>query len=101
MLPSLGRLLVGIRGQYKNKRDGNEADIFAELRAHGLTVESMDTPCDALVGYRGRSYLVEVKMPAGKLTAAQERFLSQWDGCFEILRNVGDARDFAHKLQAK
>ena len=100
MPPSPGKLPVGIRGQYKNKRDGNEADIFAVLRAHGLTVEPMDTPCDALVGYRGRSYLVEVKMPKGALTTPQERFLSRWDGCFKILRSVDEAQDFAQKVRA-
>jgi hypothetical protein len=66
---------MGIRGQYKNKRDANEPEIFTELRAYGLSVHPMDTPADALVGWLGRSYLVEVKQPKGKLTGPQEAFL--------------------------
>ena len=57
---------MGFRGQHKNKRDDNEAEIFEELRAYGLSVEPMDKPCDAVVGYAARSYLVEVKNPKGR-----------------------------------
>jgi len=88
-----------MRGQYKNKRDKNEADIFAELRAHGLSVYAMDQPADALVGYRGRSYLVEVKMPLGKLTQPQETFVEGWRGDYTILRSVEDATAFAKSVR--
>ena len=93
---------MGIRGQYKNKRDANEADIFTELRSHGLSVEPMDTPCDAVVGYGGCSYLVEVKNPEGKneLTDKQELFLETWKGNFTILRTVEEAREFARMIRA-
>lgn len=91
---------MGIRGQYMNKRDANEADIFAELRAYGLSVYSLDTPADALVGWMGRSYLVEVKQPKGKLTGPQEAFLETWKGDFTILRTVEEAADFARLLRS-
>lgn len=91
---------MGIRGQYKNKRDANEPDIFTELRAYGLSVFPMDTPADALVGWMGRTYLVEVKQPKGKLTDTQEAFLDTWKGDFTILRTVEEASAFAQLLRA-
>ena len=91
---------MGFRGKHKNKRDANEADIFAELRAWGLSVEPMDKPADALVGYMGRSYLVEVKMPKGKLTGPQEDFLATWRGDYTILRTVEQAADFARAVRS-
>lgn len=91
---------MGMRGQYKNKRDLNEADIFAELRAYGLSVYSMDRPADALVGYMGRSYLIEVKGLKGTLTTPQETFLEGWKGDFTILRTVEDAASFARAVRA-
>jgi len=42
-----------MRGQYANKRDRNEAEIVAILRAHGFTVALMDTPVDLLIGRSG------------------------------------------------
>ena len=90
---------MGMRGQYKNKRDANEADLFTELRAWGLSVVPIDKPADALCGYMGRSYLVEVKTPKGKLTGPQEDFLATWQGDYTILRSVEDAREFARSVR--
>lgn len=92
---------MGMRGQWKNKRDANEADIFAELRAYGLSVEPLDKPCDAVAGYMGRSYLVEVKNPKGKnkLSDPQKAFLETWRGDFTILRTVEEASIFARSVR--
>ena len=93
---------MGIRGQYKNKRDANEPDIFDELRAYGLSVYPMDKPADALVGWMGRTYLVEVKNPEGKnkLSEPQQEFLNTWKGDFTILRTVEEASAFARLLRS-
>lgn len=91
---------MGIRGQYKNKRDANEPDLVAELRAYGLSVFLMDKPADALVGWMGSSYLVEFKVGKGKLTGPQEAFLETWKGDFTILRTVEEAADFARLLRS-
>tara|TARA_R110000772_G_scaffold45492_1_gene104215 strand:- start:4550 stop:4828 length:279 start_codon:yes stop_codon:yes gene_type:complete len=92
---------MGIRGQYKNKRDGNEAGIFTMLRSHGLIVCPMDTPCDAVVGYGGHSYLVEVKMPKAPFTKAQKEFLKTWIGNYKRLETVEEAEAFAKKVRAQ
>lgn len=91
---------MGFRGKHKSKRDANEPDIFDALRGHGFTVCPLDKPCDAVVGYQGRSYLVEVKMPKGKLTGPQEQFLEMWRGDYTILRTVEDAAAFARAVRA-
>lgn len=92
---------MGIRGQYKNKRDANEGEIFATLASYGLSVEPMDKPADALVGYMGRTYLVEVKNPKGKnkLTKPQETFLETWKGDHTILRTAEEASAFARAVR--
>lgn len=79
--------------KYANRRDANEPEIFEMFRALGCSVCSMDLPADALVGYRGRSYLVEVKTPKGKLTASQEAFLSNWLGDHHIVRTIEDVQE--------
>jgi hypothetical protein len=52
---------MGFRGNHKNRRDGNEKDIFSIIRNYGIQVEPMDIPCDAVCGYMGNNYLVEIK----------------------------------------
>ena len=90
---------MGIRGQYKNKRDANEPEIVASLRAHGITVHPMDTPLDLLCATPdGRNYLVEVKSPTKPLSAAQERFVAAWPGTWVILRTAEEADAWARKV---
>ena len=81
------------------KRDANESEIFAELRAWGLSVCPMDLPADALIGISGKTYLVEIKTPKGKLTGPQERFLETWRGDHTILRTIDDATAFARLVK--
>ena len=93
---------MGIRGQYKNKRDANEPEIFTELRAYGLSVHPMDTPADALVGWLGRSYLVEVKQPKGQADGAARGFSRNMEGRFHHpahgRRGGGVCADFAGRI---
>lgn len=91
---------MGFRGKHKNKRDDNEQGIFETLRKFGLSVEPMDAPCDAIVGYGGRTYLVEVKTPKGKLTGPQLLFIERHKGCFTILRSGAEAEAFARQIRA-
>ena len=90
---------MGFRGKHKNKRDGNEQEIVDCLRAHGLSVVPMDMPADLLVGYNRRTWLVEVKMPKGKLTPTQADFYASWQGNETILRSVDDATAFAQAIR--
>jgi len=92
---------MGIRGQYKNKRDSNEPQIIATLEAHGISVVRLDTPVDLACGYGDRDYLVEVKTRSGTLTGPQEIFYEAWRGSKTILRSVEDAEEFARKIRSE
>ena len=65
--------------------DGNQAEIVAALRALGASVFVLKLPVDLLVGYAGKTALVEVKDPTsayGKkgLNQKQSAFLMGWQG---------------------
>ena len=73
------------------KRDANEPKIFEALLTMGASVYPIHVPGDALVGYRGKSYLIEVKSRKGKNTAQQKKFRDEWRGQYQILRSVDQA----------
>ena len=54
------------------RRDANQAEIVKALESVGASVldlADVGRGCpDLLVGYAGREWLIEVKMPTGKLT---------------------------------
>lgn len=89
-------------GHQKNKRDANEGIIFDILRAHGISVYPIDKPCDALCGYRGSSFLVEIKNgPKATLTTAQHKFIEKWDGDYTILDSEGAATRWCQDIRAR
>ena len=90
---------MGFRGRHKNRRDANEADLVAELRAHGFSVYMLDQPLDLLVGYAGRTYLVEIKTPKGKLTQPQLEFMDGWRGDATVLRTSEDVQTFVRMVK--
>lgn len=85
--------------RYGNKRDLNEADIFATLRAHGFSVHPLDTPADALVGFKGRTYLVEIKNGDADYTGPQIKFQSTWSGDYITLRSVAEAEAWCKEIR--
>jgi hypothetical protein len=71
--------------RYARRIDPNQAIIVEALRAAGAYVYLMALPVDLLVGYRGKTALVEIKDPRtdyGKkgLNANQRKFQSEWTG---------------------
>lgn len=91
---------MGIRGQYKNKRDANEKEIFSILRSYGIQVEPMDVPCDAVCAYMGNNYLVEVKNGLqAKLTKSQQKFKDNWSGNFVIISTDEAAHSWAKNVR--
>jgi len=61
--------------------DANQAQIVSALRAAGAYVWIIGLPVDLLVGYKGHTFLVEVKHgPKKRLTALQEDFFASWTG---------------------
>jgi hypothetical protein len=71
-------------------RDANEPELIKALRQVGASVQPLSAPGvpDLLVGYRGVTYLLEVKMPLGpkggedkrKLTPDQRAWWLAWRG---------------------
>jgi len=61
--------------------DANQAQIVSALRAAGAYVWIISLPVDLLVGYKGHTFLVEIKTDAKKrLTALQDDFFNNWSG---------------------
>ena len=85
--------------RYANARDANEAEIVNALHGIGASVYRLDVPCDVIVGFRRRNYLLEIKLPPGpkggtahrNLTTDQLMFQSTWRGQFAVVRSVNEA----------
>lgn len=61
--------------------DANATQVVTALRAAGAYVWIIGLPVDLLVGYKGHTFLVEIKDgPKKRLTALQEAFFAKWDG---------------------
>jgi hypothetical protein len=61
--------------------DANQTAVVSALRAAGAYVWIIGLPVDLLVGYKGHSFLVEVKNgPRQRLTALQEDYIKNWSG---------------------
>jgi hypothetical protein len=76
--------------------DANQGDIVQALRKVGavvvlLTVLGDGIP-DLLVGFRGETFLLEVKTAKGRLEEAQEVFIATWRGRpVRVVRTVDEA----------
>lgn len=91
-----------------NKIDANQNDIVAALRKAGATVRIISQGegiPDLLVGYRGRTALLEVKdggkpPSARKLTTAEQKFFDEWTGgiCM-IVESVEDALEVLEGIE--
>jgi hypothetical protein len=61
--------------------DANQTAVISALRAAGAYVWIIGLPVDLLVGYKGHSFLVEIKDgPKKRLTALQQDFFDNWSG---------------------
>jgi phosphoserine phosphatase len=67
--------------RHAKRVDANQDAIVATLRAAGAYVWIISLPVDLLVGYKGHTFLVEIKTDARKrLTALQTDFFENWTG---------------------
>ncbi|WP_375436656.1 hypothetical protein [uncultured Hymenobacter sp.] len=80
--------------------DGNQPYIVAALRRIGCSVlhlHQLKNCFDLLVGYRGRTFLMEVKDPSQppskrKLTPGEEEFRRTWNGTpYHIVETIDQA----------
>lgn len=88
--------------RYAKKRDISEPEIVTALIGCGFSVERIDTPCDLLVGFRGRTFLVECKSGKRKLNENQKRFVDAWRGSdVVVLRDAQEAIDWAVQVSVE
>jgi len=67
--------------RHAKRVDANQEAIVKALRDAGAYVWIISLPVDLLVGYKGHSFLVEIKTDARKhLTALQADFFENWSG---------------------
>ena len=91
--------------KYATKRDTVENEIFDALRQCGVDIYPTDKPFDAIAGFRGLSYLVEIKDPKKKgwkneFTQDQLDFMSSWRGSpVVVLRSVEDAIKWINSIE--
>jgi hypothetical protein len=75
--------------------DANQAEIVTALRAVGASVLDLHTVgrgCpDIAVGWRGLTFLLEVKSARGRLTGPEQKFHESWRGQVAIARNIAQA----------
>lgn len=72
-----------------HRTDANAAEIFRALEQAGASVHR-GGPLDAIVGFRSKNYLVEVKTARGKLRASQKAFIRAWAGQVAVVRSVDE-----------
>lgn len=76
------------------RRDKNEPAIVEALVRAGATVVPLSATGapDLLVGFRGQTYLLEVKAEKGKLTPDQLAWHMEWEGYpVKVVRSIEDA----------
>jgi hypothetical protein len=67
--------------RHAKRVDANQDAIVQVLRDAGAYVWIISLPVDLLVGYKGHTFLVEIKTDAKKLlTALQGDFFNNWSG---------------------
>jgi hypothetical protein len=67
--------------RYAARVDANQEQIVLALRSAGAYVWIIGLPVDLLVGFRGHTFLVEIKSTSKKrLTGLQADFFENWSG---------------------
>jgi hypothetical protein len=67
--------------RYAARVDANQDQIVIALRAAGADVWIIGLPVDLLVGYKGHTFLVEIKRTAkSRFTPLQRDFFENWSG---------------------
>ena len=77
--------------RYASRTDGNQPDIIHALKRIGASVYYMKQPLDLLVGYRGKNFILEVKMPREDLNGEQTNFCLRWCGSYHVVHTVEEA----------
>jgi hypothetical protein len=81
--------------QMARASDQNQKFIVADLRRIGASVQDIHTVgkgCpDIIIGYKGRSWLAEVKMHGAGLTDDEKKWHAEWRGQVSIVTSSEEA----------
>lgn len=73
------------------RTDNNQHELVEALKKIGAKCFYIKEPVDLVVGFRGRSVLLEVKRPGKTMTKAQEEFVSTWPGECHVVYTIDEA----------
>lgn len=73
------------------RTDNNQHELVEALKKIGARCYYIKEPVDLVVGFRGRSILLEVKGEGKALTKAQQEFVESWPGEIHIVRTIDEA----------
>lgn len=88
------------------RQDGNHADLREKaLQIPGLSwldTHALPKFVDAVVGFRGTNFLIEIKDPSRprsrrKLTPAQIELHAQWQGQIDVVETLDDLLKVLHR----
>lgn len=83
--------------RYDKKTDANQKFIVDGLRRCGRYVCIIHLPVDILVGFRGQTFLFEIKTAKGKLRPSQKKFLEEWTGAHVyVIRTLEEALEITN-----
>lgn len=71
--------------------DANQHELVQALRKVGAKCFYIKEPVDLVVGFRGRSILLEIKRPGKPMTVAQKDFVDTWPGEVHVVYSVHEA----------
>lgn len=88
--------------KYTAKRDYAEKEVVRTLQELGVSVWRLDQPVDLLLGFRGETWLAEVKTGKAKFNANQVKFMDEWRGKPVVkLTSSQDAIDFVISIKER
>lgn len=73
------------------RTDNNQHELVEALKKIGARCYYIKEPVDLVVGFRGRTILLEVKGDGKRLTKAQEEFIETWPGEIHIAHDIDEA----------
>lgn len=71
--------------------DSNQHELVEALKKIGARCYYIKEPVDLVVGFRGRSVLLEIKQPGKTLTKAQQEFIESWPGEIHVCHDINEA----------
>jgi hypothetical protein len=73
------------------RTDNNQHELVEALKKIGARCYYIKEPVDLVVGFRGRTLLLEVKGEGKPLTQAQQEFMATWPGEVHVCRTIDEA----------